>query len=225
MITTKLLISEPNYYSCELTKIFPIRVNIITINGDTGFGINETLDGKEESLIKYIDEFKKSPNVVDVKITYKTPVSYWTRVVHQLEEPSIYETVLENNCMSLLPIVIEKGLQSHTVLSPNKDDLKVLLDELKSKYSIVHLKQLTTTPFNIPFDLLTPKQADALKIAYSSGYYEIPRRENVTNLSTNLGIARVTFQERLRRAENRIIKKYILDNEIIRDNGKITSNS
>ncbi|MHA2107935.1 MAG: helix-turn-helix domain-containing protein [Candidatus Hodarchaeales archaeon] len=212
MITTKLLISEPNYYSCELTKIFPIKVNIITINGDIGFGINETLDGKEESLKKYIQEFQKSPNIIEVKITYKTPLCYWTRVIHQLTEPSIYETILENNCMSLLPIVIEKGLQSHTVLSPSKDDLKVLLDVLKQKYSIVHLKQLTTTPFNVPFDLLTPKQADALKVAYSSGYYEIPRRTNVTDLASNNGVARVTFQERLRRAENRIIREYILDN-------------
>jgi len=222
MITTKLLISEPNYYSCELTKIFPIRVNIITINGNIGFGINETLDGKEESLKKYISEFKKSPNVVEVKITCKTPLCYWTRVVHQLEEPSIYETILENNCMSLLPIVIEKGLQSHTVLSPSKDDLKVLLDELKQKYSIVHLTQLTTTPFNVPFDLLTSKQSDVLKIAYSSGYYEIPRLKNVTDLAINIGMARVTFQERLRRAENRIIRKYILDNETIRNRVEIT---
>ena len=52
MITTRLLISEPSYYSCELTRIFPIRVSIITINGDTGFGINETLDRKEDSLKK-----------------------------------------------------------------------------------------------------------------------------------------------------------------------------
>ncbi|MHA1995994.1 MAG: helix-turn-helix domain-containing protein [Candidatus Hodarchaeales archaeon] len=161
---------------------------------------------------KYIQEFQKSPNIIEVKITYKTPLCYWTRVIHQLTEPSIYETILENNCMSLLPIVIEKGLQSHTVLSPSKDDLKVLLDVLKQKYSIVHLKQLTTTPFNVPFDLLTPKQADALKVAYSSGYYEIPRRTNVTDLASNNGVARVTFQERLRRAENRIIREYILDN-------------
>ena len=171
---------------------------------------------------KYIEEFKKSPNIIEVTVTYKTPYSYWTRVVHQLEEPSIYETILENNCMSLLPIIIEKGLQSHTVLSPSKSDLKILLDELKRKYSIVHLTELSTTPLNVPTHLLTPKQAEALAIAYSSGYYEIPRRKNVKDIAMNIGVARVTFQERLRRAENRVIRKYMLDNDIIRNRGEIT---
>ena len=214
MITTKLLISEPNYYSCELTKIFPIRVNIITINGDIGFGINQTQDKREETLKEYIKEFKKSPNIIDLKITYQTPFCYWTRVVHKLEEPSIYETILENNCMSLLPIVIENGTQSHTVLSPSKKDLRNLLDKLKQRFSIVQLKELSTTPLNAPTNILSSKQTEALRNAYLSGYYEIPRRKSVTEIAIQTGIARVTFQERLRRAENRIIKKYISEAEL-----------
>ena len=117
--------------------------------------------------------------------------------------------------MTLLPIIIEKGLQSHTVLSPSKKDLRTLLNKLKQRFSIVQLKELSTTPLNAPTSLLSGKQAEALKIAYSSGYYEIPRLKNLTDIATNTGIARVTFQERLRRAENRIIQKYIAENEII----------
>jgi predicted DNA binding protein len=131
-----------------------------------------------------------------------------------LKEPSIYETILDNNCMSLLPIVIEKGIQSHTVLSPSKKDLRILLSKLKNRFSIVQLKELSTTPLNAPINLLSSKQTETLRTAYLSGYYEIPRRKSVTEIAIETGIARVTFQERLRRAENRIIKKYISEAEL-----------
>jgi len=211
MITTKLQISEPDYYSCQLTERFPIKVTLIAINGNIGFGINESLDSKEDTLQNYISELQKNPSVINVDITYKSSFLCWTRLVHQLKKPSIYETILQNNSMSLLPITIENGIQSHTVLSPNKNDLKALLSKLKKSFSIVSIKELSTTPLNSHLNILTSKQSSALKFAYDSGYYNIPRSKTAIELSNQFGISRVSFQERLRRAEKRIIKHYLLD--------------
>ena len=211
MITTKLLISEPDYYSCELTKKFPIKVTLIAINGNTGFGINESLDSSEDTLKEYIVELQKNPSVISIDITHKSSFLCWTRLVHQLEKPSIYETILQNNSMSLLPIIIENGIQSHTVLSPDKNDLKTLLSKLKKSFSIVSIKELSTTPLNSNLNILTSKQASALKVAYNSGYYNIPRIKTALELSDQIGISRVTFQERLRRAEKRIVTHYLQD--------------
>ena len=91
MITTKLQISEPDYYSCQLTERFPIKVTLIAINGNTGFGINESLDSNEDTLQSYISELQKNPSVINVDITYKSSFLCWTRLVHKLEKPSIYE--------------------------------------------------------------------------------------------------------------------------------------
>ena len=209
MITTKLLISEPDYYSCELTKKFPIKVTLIAINGNTGFGINESLNSNEDTLQDYISELKKNPSVINVDITYKAPFLCWTRLVHKLKKPSIYETILLNNSMSLLPIIIENGTQSHTVLSPSKNDFKTLHSKLKKSFSIVSIKQLSTTPLNSNLNVLTGKQASAIKVAYNSGYYNIPRVKTALELSDQIGISRVTFQERLRRAEKRIVEYYL----------------
>ena len=110
--------------------------------------------------------------------------------------------------MSLLPIIIEKGIQTHTVLSPNKNDLKVLLNRLKKRFSIVNIKELSTTPFNSSPKILTAKQIKAIKLAYDSGYFDIPRRKTTEELSDELGISRVSFRERMRRAEKRLIEDY-----------------
>ena len=211
MITTKLQISEGDYYSCELTEKFPIKVTLIAINGDIGFGINETLDSNEDTLHNYMSDLKKNPSVVSVDITYQSSFSCWTRLVHKLKKPSIYETILQNNSMNLLPIIIEDGIQTHTVLSPNKNDLKVLLNKLKKRFSIVNIKELSTTPFNSNSEILTKKQISAIKLAYESGYYNIPRRKTTNELSEEVGISRVSFRERIRRAEKRLIEDYFKD--------------
>jgi len=74
MITKKLLISEPDYYSCELTKKFPIKVTLIAINGNTGFGINESLDSSEDTLKDYMSELQKNPSVINVDMNLWIPV-------------------------------------------------------------------------------------------------------------------------------------------------------
>ncbi|MCK4848883.1 MAG: helix-turn-helix domain-containing protein, partial [Candidatus Heimdallarchaeota archaeon] len=122
--------------------------------------------------------------------------------------------ILQNNSMSLLPIIIENGIQSHTVLSANKNDLKVLLSKLKKQFSVVSIKELSTAPLNLNQNILTSKQTSALTLAYNSGYYNIPRRKTAIELSDQIGISRVSLQERLRRAEKRVIKHYLQNTEL-----------
>jgi hypothetical protein len=59
--------------------------------------------------------------------------------------------------------------------------------------------------------LLTAPQAAALRAAWSSGYYEIPRPLNLQKLAATLGITSASLSERLRRAEARVIGRYLED--------------
>ena len=123
-----LQISSEHYYSCELTRKIPVRVSIVTIDGDSGFGIVEPLDGNEQSVKRYVAELEKSSSTKEVEVTYSSPNGYWTRVVHELDSPSIYATILQSGCMTNLPIIIENGIQSHTVLFPSREKLRSLLE-------------------------------------------------------------------------------------------------
>ncbi|MFX0094412.1 MAG: helix-turn-helix domain-containing protein [Candidatus Hodarchaeota archaeon] len=208
MIQSKLLVSSQDYYSCELTQKIPVRVSIVTINGPEGFGILESLNGDENTLKKYVSQLKNSKNIIEVNITYQSANVYWTRVIHKLDHPSIYDTVLESGSMTLLPIIIEKGIQIHTVLSPTSEALKQVLEKLRTRFTTVNVKWLSSGSMNSSQMLLTPKQLEAFKLAYKTGYYDIPRRSNVIQLAKQLGIKRVALQERLRRAELRIMTEF-----------------
>jgi len=183
----------------------------MTINGDTGFGVIEPVQGVESHIAEYVDQLKDDEDISEVEVTYKSSEAYWTRVVHQLEGPSIYETILSSGCMSRLPIIIQNGVQKHTVLAPSKNRVKEMLSLLRKRFSEVQLLRLRTTPYTKSKVRLTDKQSEALRLAHESGYYEIPRSVKIAELAKKLDISRVSMQERLRRAERDIMNAYALD--------------
>ncbi|MFW9918105.1 MAG: helix-turn-helix domain-containing protein [Candidatus Thorarchaeota archaeon] len=201
-------ISSEHYYSCKLTRMIPVRVSIVTINGDTGFGIIESLKHEERSIQQYVDELSKSESIKSVTVTHKAPQAYWTRVVHKVEGPSIYETILQSGCMTYLPIVVENGIQTHVVLAPSREVLSNMLHMLRDRFSFVRIKRIRPTPSGLLDIDLTSKQRDAIDLAVESGYYNIPRKCTIEELGEKLGIKRVAMQERLRRAEQRVIAFY-----------------
>lgn len=60
-----------------------------------------------------------------------------------------------------------------------------------------------------PTTFLTLPQDDALRVAVAAGYYRIPRTLNLEQLAKKLGISSASLSERLRRAEGRIITRYV----------------
>ena len=203
-----LQISSDQYYSCDITRKLPVRLSIVTINEDTGFGIVEPLDGNEETIKQYVNELEQSSSIEEVVVTFRSPHSYWTRVVHKLGIPSIYETILQSGCMTNLPIIVEGGVQEHQVLAPSREKLRDLLHLLRSRFTKVSIKQLKATTVGLSKVSLTSKQKKAFFIAFEAGYYSIPRKSSIAELCTDLGIKRVAMQERLKRAELRILSAY-----------------
>ena len=59
------------------------------------------------------------------------------------------------------------------------------------------------------FSTLTGKQMDALMRAYSHGYYRLPRSSDIQEIARVEGVKRTTFQEHLKKGENKIIERII----------------
>jgi AraC-like DNA-binding protein len=60
-----------------------------------------------------------------------------------------------------------------------------------------------------PLPFLTTPQDQALRAAVSQGYYRIPRPLNLHDLAKQLHISAASLSERLRRAEGRVITRYV----------------
>ncbi len=203
-----MAISSKDYYSCELTKKLPVRVSVLALNGSEGLGFYEALDNKQDSIDKYVQFMRKSPQIEDIKVTHRSEKRLWTRVVHKLDYPSIHDTILESGSMTILPIIIENGVQYHTILSPTPQAFRELLEKLQTRFSTIQLRALSSKPTETIQDLLTDKQYEAIELAFKKGYYEVPRKCTLEELSSVLGIKRVAMQERIRRAELRIMREY-----------------
>ena len=209
MIEAVLKITSENYYSCELTRTIQVRVSLVTINGPEGFGIIESLDGTEKPLKKYVRFMKKSASISEFSITHKSEHLYWTRAVHKIKGESIHGTVLENGCMTRLPIIITGGSQYHTIYAPSQREFSQMFNSLKERFTSVKIERVRRFPTGMTSPILTRKQSDAIAIAFSHGYYEIPRGTEIKIIAKDLGIKRVAMQERLRRAEKAIIREYV----------------
>jgi predicted DNA binding protein len=208
MIEARLEISAEGYYSCDLTRKIPVRVDLISINGPLGFGILHSLSGEEKPLSDYVRELRKSKSITEVRVTHSTSIEYWTEVIHKLDKKSIHETILESGCMSRLPIVIEAGRQYHNLLAPDQDAFRKAFDTLRERFSNVWIKAVRRSPRGTLGPSLTTKQLDAIKLAISKGYYDIPRKTDAKQLAKELEIKRVAMQERLRRAERTIMTQF-----------------
>ncbi len=56
---------------------------------------------------------------------------------------------------------------------------------------------------------LTQKQFEAIRVAYSMGYYDFPRRVGIREVAERLGLSVSTTTELLRRAEKRLVEAYL----------------
>lgn len=56
---------------------------------------------------------------------------------------------------------------------------------------------------------LTAKQSEALKLAYKKGYYNYPRNLTIPQLAESVNKSYSTFQENLRKAENKLIDYFL----------------
>jgi predicted DNA binding protein len=111
--------------------------------------------------------------------------------------------------MTRLPVIIQRGVQEHTILAPSREAFRNLLNSLKARFSRVKIRQIRSFASGLPKHNLTVKQMEATSMACSSGYYDIPRKITVTEMSERLGIRRVAMQERLRRAERTIMSDFV----------------
>ena len=208
MIEARIDIRAENYYSCEITRTLPVRISLVAINGPVGFGIIEALDGKEVTLKEYVKKMRASSSILDFKITHQEASLYWTRAEHEMMKKSIHETILESGSMNRLPIIIEKGIQRHVILAPSQEAFRKTIDALKKRFDEVRIRKVTNMPGATISTGLTEKQSTAFKLAYEAGYYDIPRRITIENLSERMDIKRVALQERLRRVERKIFRDF-----------------
>ncbi|MFB6169991.1 MAG: helix-turn-helix domain-containing protein [Haloarculaceae archaeon] len=130
-------------------------------------------------------------------------------------EASIVDRFEAHNCLYQSPTIYRHGWEHYTVVAFDEDDVRALLGELRSDREIELLSKTSIAETQVPHSMLAPanqlfedltdRQLAALQLALESGYYEQPRRTSLRDLADRTAVARSTYEEHLRKAENKLL--------------------
>jgi predicted DNA binding protein len=121
--------------------------------------------------------------------------------------------------LHLAPVSYYSGWEYHKVVAFRQDDITKLIEGFQEcGYIPSILRKVPFSGFSAGsmtvrteslFQGLTDLQTDAVLTAHSHGYYRIPRAADVKAISNSMGVRRTTFQEHLRKGENKIMQALI----------------
>ncbi|WP_440008395.1 helix-turn-helix domain-containing protein [Halomicrococcus sp. SG-WS-1] len=130
-------------------------------------------------------------------------------------EGSIIDRFEEYNCLYQPPTIHRQGWEHYTVIAFDEADVRALIRNLESDRDIDVLSKTAITEQRIPHSMLAPvdqlfeeiteRQLAALRLALESGYYEQPRKTSLRELADRTAVARSTYEEHLRKAENKLL--------------------
>ncbi|MFT4884021.1 MAG: putative DNA binding protein [Natronomonas sp.] len=130
-------------------------------------------------------------------------------------EDSIIERFEEYNALYQPPTIHRQGWEHYTVIAFDEGDVRDLLHDLETDRDIEVLSKTAITEQQIPHSMLAPvdqlfetvtdRQLAALRLALESGYYEQPRKTSLRDLAKKTNVARSTYEEHLRKAENKLL--------------------
>lgn len=132
----------------------------------------------------------------------------------------VNEAVHESSCVSVPPTRFEAGWEHYNVVSFAEEKSRALFDKVRSGGRQVELltkKRLHVQPLlntrsvAVPALLsgITDRQLDALLLAARHGMYDTPRATTAAAIADAVGLSRSTFEEHLRKAENKLVHNLV----------------
>lgn len=130
---------------------------------------------------------------------------------------SIWNLIEAHQCWDAPPVIFQDGWVNFRVISFQSRNPSDLYAELKKRgpAELVRKRELSLSALptsvwtNVLFGDLTAKQSEALLTAHRFGYYTSPRAVTTEHIAQSLGIGRTTYEEHLRKAENRVVSALI----------------
>ncbi|MFB6197029.1 MAG: helix-turn-helix domain-containing protein, partial [Halobacteriaceae archaeon] len=130
------------------------------------------------------------------------------------EETMIDERLNRHDCILLPPLKYAAGTKTCRVIAIDPSKLTNFYRDLSkhTKVTVEGKREVSdflygSVPFTTDESLpsLSKRQREVLTTAYHMGYYQIPRETTTEEIAAEIGIARRTAEQHLRRAENKVI--------------------
>ncbi len=123
---------------------------------------------------------------------------------------STYDAVLKNKVTQTSPVFAKAGYEVYNLVAEDPKNIQKMLNELSC---IGDVKVMRIGDFSRKRDSpsITKKQAEALRVALMNNYYSWPRGSTLQDLAKVSKVSRRSLQERLRRAEAKLLPYALRD--------------
>lgn len=179
-------------------------------SGKINLLISATISGSEENKDKFYNDLKKDKRVKFAE-RYKDFILMQT--IHPFSREARREIKIFYNKEYILikPVHIDKeGWEHWEVGCLDRVELNKIINAAIKYYNgklisvkDEKIKNITNLEFS---PNLSEKQFETIKLALNEGYYNYPRKLTIPELAKKMGKSYSSFQENLRRAENKIVE-------------------
>ncbi len=166
---------------------------------------------EDDKKKKFLEDLKRDPNISRLDVSGDVFV-YEYDLGKEGEHVMLY---FDPEMVFVKPTVNSPdGHEYWEVASWSKDKITKFIEELSKhmdKSKIIGIGQVTNVDVYFPSVMpkLSPAQEKALMLAYQWGYYNYPRNIDLRELAKRAKVSLATFQENLRKAENKMMPMLI----------------
>ncbi len=205
MIEALLNIRIPELWVTPVTEKYDVSLSC-QIGGQSekaGWGL-VTIKGDDKILDRILEEVKDHQSVggVEVKTREQGLVSFLVDVVRC----KACEMLIKSEAFLVFPVDIQKGRMKWLLITDDNRTIGKIYDELAEEGYDVKIERVTAFGGK---KILTERQEEVVRVAFSSGYFEYPKRTGSSKLAGRLGISVSTLSEILRAAQRRILAEYL----------------
>jgi predicted DNA binding protein len=171
-------------------------------------------------LRDFIDAIRRHRITRDVKVLRRGKGAAEIITVTK-DDASTKYALKRSGCAFLSNPLYNGGIEKVHLFAPSFDALGRFLDSLKNSYNVrvaskhflmedekIRPESLVRSGF-LEFvsaaDKLTKRQAEALKLASSMSYYDIPKRTSLAKIGDRMGVSEAAAGELLRKAERKLM--------------------
>jgi len=150
-------------------------------------------------------EIEGHPGVTEVELIHRGKTFCEYRIVHTVK--NLLQVQRDLQLVPRFPMAIRNGVATWVVVASELKH-RELFQRLKREVPGVTIESIHPADREDPLDRLTPRQRELFTRAMAKGYYEVPRKINLTDMAGELGITKSTLSEILATAEKKLLAEF-----------------
>ncbi|QGA81781.1 helix-turn-helix domain-containing protein [Halomicrobium sp. LC1Hm] len=188
----------------SLSRSFPdaeFRILAAVPGEESGVGLTEIT---ADELVAILGEMDETEAVTSLEILQRWEDT--ALVQFETSDPLLLFPVQGSGIPLEMPFTLGDGEARWEITAPQErlSALGQQLEEFGIPFHVERVSQHVETE-----QLLTGSQLELIQAAVENGYYDTPRDCSLTELASEVGIAKSTCSETLHRAEEKIVKEFV----------------